>query len=604
MEALNHREEAFNSVRIFADQFSGNPDIRTMLGDLLATAADAAEGRTQFRKLAEELDTRPDAGAPTGGGDLTQIPDVDAGPPLTMGGDLIFIDVGKTGPGGAARGEPVDGFDLGRPEADDADDWRRDTSAVEGLEIISSGLEDDADAPVVPELPEEAFGEADEARLDIDAYPPVDQDDDELRITSVELDEEAASGGDPSLATPFETLEDATHADPRLEAVEDDDADQDLVFLSVDEGVEPSTEDAPTTATPTRGTDDDPAIAARNRGQVLAEVGDRAGAIEALEDAVQRFEATGRYEEALDAADELSRLEPAAVFRYQKRVELAYRCGRRDVMLQSYLGLADALLRNGGTDHAIVVYRRVLEHDPGNPVARAALANLTPAPPAGVEEAPPPAASFVDLGSLILDEPSSRDTRIRVGQAAPIEDEDQAFHEALAQFKRGIEENLDAEDFQAHYDLGVAFKEMGLLDEAIAEFQKALRSPEGRLKTSEALGICLLREGPVRHRGGDAAPSDRQPARRRRGEDRPASTGWAGLGRGPGPARRGDPLLPSGSWRSTFDFWTWRSGCSGSRRSRVISRTAPSRSPSCRRRCRRLQRPRFAGASSSPPTSA
>jgi tetratricopeptide (TPR) repeat protein len=37
----------------------------------------------------------------------------------------------------------------------------------------------------------------------------------------------------------------------------------------------------------------------------------------------------------------------------------------------------------------------------------------------------------------------------------------------------------------------VAFKEMGLLDEAIAEFQKALRSPEGRLRTSEALGICF-----------------------------------------------------------------------------------------------------------------
>jgi tetratricopeptide (TPR) repeat protein len=61
----------------------------------------------------------------------------------------------------------------------------------------------------------------------------------------------------------------------------------------------------------------------------------------------------------------------------------------------------------------------------------------------------------------------------------------------LSAFKRGIEQNLDAEDYQAHYDLGVAFKEMGLLDEAIAEFQKALRSPEGRLRTSEALGVCF-----------------------------------------------------------------------------------------------------------------
>ena len=58
-----------------------------------------------------------------------------------------------------------------------------------------------------------------------------------------------------------------------------------------------------------------------------------------------------------------------------------------------------------------------------------------------------------------------------------------------------IEQNLDADDHQSHYDLGVAFKEMGLLDEAIAEFQKALRSPEGRLRTSEALGTAFFDKG-------------------------------------------------------------------------------------------------------------
>jgi tetratricopeptide (TPR) repeat protein len=36
---------------------------------------------------------------------------------------------------------------------------------------------------------------------------------------------------------------------------------------------------------------------------------------------------------------------------------------------------------------------------------------------------------------------------------------------------------------------------MGLLDEAIAEFQKALRSPEGRLRTSEALGVAFYDKG-------------------------------------------------------------------------------------------------------------
>jgi tetratricopeptide (TPR) repeat protein len=105
------------------------------------------------------------------------------------------------------------------------------------------------------------------------------------------------------------------------------------------------------------------------------------------------------------------------------------------------------------------------------------------------------AGDFVDLGALILDDDRVKDTRMRVEDEEPSGDEQQDFQEMLQQFKRGIDENIDAEDFQAHYDLGVAFKEMGLLDEAISEFQKALRSPEGRLKTLEALGSAFHDKG-------------------------------------------------------------------------------------------------------------
>jgi tetratricopeptide (TPR) repeat protein len=101
----------------------------------------------------------------------------------------------------------------------------------------------------------------------------------------------------------------------------------------------------------------------------------------------------------------------------------------------------------------------------------------------------------VDLGSLVLDEAAPRDTRMRIEGAKPTDDEQKNFEEMLAEFKRGIEQNLDADDYQSHYDLGVAFKEMGLLDEAIAEFQKALRVPEGRLRTSEALGTAFFDKG-------------------------------------------------------------------------------------------------------------
>jgi tetratricopeptide (TPR) repeat protein len=97
---------------------------------------------------------------------------------------------------------------------------------------------------------------------------------------------------------------------------------------------------------------------------------------------------------------------------------------------------------------------------------------------------------------MILGEENRRDTRMRINRREPSHtDEQREFHEILEQFKRGIEQNLDSEDYQAHYDLGVAFKEMGLLDEAIGEFQKALRAQEGRLRTSEALGVAFFEKG-------------------------------------------------------------------------------------------------------------
>jgi tetratricopeptide (TPR) repeat protein len=84
---------------------------------------------------------------------------------------------------------------------------------------------------------------------------------------------------------------------------------------------------------------------------------------------------------------------------------------------------------------------------------------------------------------------------MRVEGLPPTEDEQRNFEETLAAFKRGIEENVELEDYHTHYDLGVAFKEMGLLDEAIAEFQKALRATEGRLRTAEALGTAFFDKG-------------------------------------------------------------------------------------------------------------
>jgi tetratricopeptide (TPR) repeat protein len=101
-------------------------------------------------------------------------------------------------------------------------------------------------------------------------------------------------------------------------------------------------------------------------------------------------------------------------------------------------------------------------------------------------------SDFVDLGEWLRATEPTRSTRMQVEDPQPTGDEQADFEELLRRFKRGVAENVEAEDYEAHYDLGVAYKEMGLTDEAIAQFQKALRGEQHRVRAYEALGQCFV----------------------------------------------------------------------------------------------------------------
>jgi tetratricopeptide (TPR) repeat protein len=51
------------------------------------------------------------------------------------------------------------------------------------------------------------------------------------------------------------------------------------------------------------------------------------------------------------------------------------------------------------------------------------------------------------------------------------------------------------DDFETHYELGIACKEMGLLDQAIAEFRLAMRDPAREVQCDHMIGMCLLSKG-------------------------------------------------------------------------------------------------------------
>jgi tetratricopeptide (TPR) repeat protein len=259
----------------------------------------------------------------------------------------------------------------------------------------------------------------------------------------------------------------------------------------------------------------------RRLGEAMLESGDREGALRELEASMAGFERVDDLDSASSLADEIARLTPEAVRIHQKRVEFAFRTNDKTRLVAAYLDLGQALSDSGQPEKARAVYQRVLDLSPDDLRAQVALSAIADSAPAPAPPAPPPArggpspvstrpratparaqaaapvasGDFVNLRELLRDPDQQRSTRIVVPEHEPTGDEEADFAEMLRRFKQGIAESVDAADYESHYDLGVAYKEMGLVDEAIAEFQKALRGPTNRLASYEALGVCFLEKG-------------------------------------------------------------------------------------------------------------
>ena len=76
-----------------------------------------------------------------------------------------------------------------------------------------------------------------------------------------------------------------------------------------------------------------------------------------------------------------------------------------------------------------------------------------------------------------------------------------ALSDVFEEFKEGMEDDGDSGDYETHYNLGIAFKEMGLMEESIGEFQKALKAVGSDVASEEfvrccnMLGLCFVDKG-------------------------------------------------------------------------------------------------------------
>jgi tetratricopeptide (TPR) repeat protein len=140
------------------------------------------------------------------------------------------------------------------------------------------------------------------------------------------------------------------------------------------------------------------------------------------------------------------------------------------MMMESYYKLADLYRKRGLFGEARLQYQKVLEIDSKDKKAQDGLRMIENK----VAQTRAPEKSVVEDA---------------------IREKDPVWNAILQELQRQLSAQLREDDYQTHYHLGIAFKEMDLLPKAIEEFKIALADPNLEFSGYLMLGMCYRQMG-------------------------------------------------------------------------------------------------------------
>ncbi len=210
-------------------------------------------------------------------------------------------------------------------------------------------------------------------------------------------------------------------------------------------------------------------------GELYLKLDSTEEAIDCFRDAENAAWRSKDYDKALNLNKKIADLRPFDLKSRQHLVEIARMRKENDQQVAFMLELAEALNRREAKSEAKKIYRDVLRIDPENAVARERVGPVGPAAP------PEKAASAVDLGEVL-----------RIEQSEAKAQAMQSIEELVSEFRREVFESIGEGDYTSHYDLGVAYKGMGLYQEAVEELEIAAKDEKLKLKALEMIGASYL----------------------------------------------------------------------------------------------------------------
>ena len=101
---------------------------------------------------------------------------------------------------------------------------------------------------------------------------------------------------------------------------------------------------------------------------------------------------------------------------------------------------------------------------------------------------------FFDLAAEIEKEITS-EPEVPVEATTDTSTGEESLEEIVEGFKQGVAEVLSPDAYETHYNLGIAYREMDLVDEAIGEFQLCAKDPDHLIDSCSMLGACFLEKG-------------------------------------------------------------------------------------------------------------
>jgi len=144
---------------------------------------------------------------------------------------------------------------------------------------------------------------------------------------------------------------------------------------------------------------------------------------------------------------------------------------------------AGFFIGQGDLETARDILETVLLAYPNHARARSSMAELEAAE-AAAARAPasePVADQSFDLAAELAEELGEAADDAEASPLQPGEDGFQISHEdVFAEFKKGVSKVVKPEDADTHYDLGIAYKEMGLTLDAVTEFEQAQAGSVGK----------------------------------------------------------------------------------------------------------------------------